>query len=56
MMDMGKKYRMRKSDVLREKFGTNNALEKARQLLEATDQTEEAFLGAQAIMLLHGMI
>ncbi len=56
MIDMGKKVRMRKRDVLEQKFGTNNALEKARQLLEAKDQSEEAFLGAQVVMLLHGMI
>lgn len=49
-------HMMRKRDILQDKFGSTFALEKARKLLEADEQTEEAFLGAQAVLLLQGLI
>ena len=43
-------------EVLADRYGTEEALTVARRLLESEDQSEEAFLGAQGIMLLHGLI
>lgn len=47
---------LNKRDILKEKFGNQQALEKARKMLEHDDQTEEQFLGAQGILILHGLI
>lgn len=46
----------RKKDVLREKYATDDALCWAKEVLQKEDQTEEAFLGAQGVLLLHGLI
>ena len=54
--DMKQPVVMRKSDILRERFGDNSILAKARKLLEADDQTEEGFLGAQTVFLIHGLL
>lgn len=46
----------RKRDVLREKYCSEDALSQAKELLQKDEQTEEAFLGAQGILLLHGLL
>ncbi|MCE3234947.1 MAG: hypothetical protein K0Q50_1127 [Vampirovibrio sp.] len=46
----------KKRDVLREKYCSEDALKQAKELLQKDEQTEEAFLGAQGILLLHGLI
>jgi hypothetical protein len=46
----------KKRDILAEKYGSDDALNRAKELLQATEQTEEAFLGAQGVLLLHGLI
>jgi hypothetical protein len=43
-------------DILRERYSSDDALRKAKELLQKDEQTEEAFLGAQGILLLHGLI
>ncbi|MBY0449389.1 MAG: hypothetical protein K2X01_02025 [Cyanobacteria bacterium] len=43
-------------DVLSDRFQKPAVLEEAKKLLSEADQSEEAFLGAQAVMLLHGLI
>jgi hypothetical protein len=47
---------LKKRDILKERFGNQQALEKARKMLEKEDQSEEQFLGAQGILILHGLI
>ena len=47
---------LNKRDILKEKFGNQKAIEKARKMLEEEDQSEEQFLGAQGILILHGLI
>jgi len=46
----------KKRDALQEKFGSEEALQQARRLLQLDDQSEDAFLGAQAVLLLQGLI
>lgn len=46
----------KKRDILKEKYCSEDALNKAEQLLRADDQSEEAFLGAQGVLLLQGLI
>ncbi|MGE0201073.1 MAG: hypothetical protein AB7P76_08905 [Candidatus Melainabacteria bacterium] len=43
-------------DVLRQRYGSEKALNEARKVLERDEQSEEAFLGAQAVLLLNGII
>lgn len=45
-----------KRDVLREKYGNEEALKQARELLVKDEQSEEGFLGAQAVLMLQGLI
>lgn len=47
---------IKKRDILNDKYRSEDALNKAKKLLQADDQTEEAFLGAQGVLLLHGLI
>jgi hypothetical protein len=46
----------KKRDLLQEKYGSEEALKKARHLLQLDEQTEDAFLGAQAVLMLQGML
>lgn len=46
----------KKQDLLRERYGSEDVLMKARAVLQSDEQSEEAFLGAQGILLLHGLI
>lgn len=46
----------KKRDVLKEKYGSEDALQKARQLLQLDEQSEDAFLGAQAVLMLQGLL
>jgi hypothetical protein len=46
----------KKRDVLQEKYGNAEALQIARQLLHLEEQSEDAFLGAQAVLLLQGLL
>lgn len=46
----------KKRDVLREKFGSDEALRQAREVLLKEEQTEEAFLGAQAVLMMQGLL
>jgi len=46
----------KKRDVLMEKYGNEEALQKARKVLQLEEQSEDAFLGAQAVLLLQGLI
>lgn len=46
----------KKRDVLREKYGSEDALKQAKELLVKDEQSEEGFLGAQAILMLQGLI
>lgn len=46
----------KKRDVLREKYCSEDALKQAKELLQKDEQTEEAFLGAQGILILHGLL
>ena len=46
----------KKRDVLQEKYGNAEALQMARQLLQLEEQSEDAFLGAQAVLLLQGLL
>jgi hypothetical protein len=43
-------------DILRDKYCSEDALKRAKELLQKDEQTEEAFLGAQGVLLLHGLI
>jgi hypothetical protein len=45
-----------KRDILREKYGNEDSLKLARDVLQKEEQSEEAFLGAQGILLLHGLL
>lgn len=45
-----------KRDMLREKYCSEDSLQQARELLQKDEQTEEAFLGAQAVLLLQGFL
>lgn len=45
-----------KRDILKEKYGSEESLNRAQKVLHCDEQTEEAFLGAQAILMLHGKI
>ncbi|MBX2861025.1 MAG: hypothetical protein KTR14_07310 [Vampirovibrio sp.] len=47
---------MNKRDELNEKYLCNQMVGKAKRVLEAADQSEEEFLGAQAVFLLNGLI
>ena len=47
---------VRKQDKLNRRFKTDEALEYAKRMLEAPDQSEEEFLGAQGGLLLHGLL
>jgi predicted kinase len=46
----------RKRDILRERYCSEDVLRKAKEVLQKDEQSEEAFLGAQGILLLHGLI
>ena len=46
----------KKRDMLQEKYGSEEALQKARHLHQLDEQTEVAFLGAQAVLMLQGLI
>lgn len=46
----------KKKDTLRDLYCSEETLIKARELLQSDEQTEEAFLGAQGILMLHGLI
>ena len=45
-----------KRDLLREKYSNEDVLKQAKELLQKDEQSEEAFLGAQGILMLHGLI
>lgn len=45
-----------KLDLLSEKYVNEKMLTVAQDLLSEEDQTEEAFLGAQGVLLLAGLI
>ncbi|MEB3286774.1 MAG: hypothetical protein VKJ04_04670 [Vampirovibrionales bacterium] len=45
-----------KKDILKERFGSSHALGFAKNVLESDEQSEEAFLGAQAVLMLQGLI
>lgn len=47
---------MNKRDILREKYCSEDALKNACEVLQRDEQSEEAFLGAQGVLLLHGLI
>lgn len=53
---VGMKKWTQNRDLLREKYGSEEALNKAKELLQRDEQTEEAFLGAQGVLLLQGII
>ncbi len=44
------------TDDLLKKYMENRYLDVAKETLTATDQSEEAFLGAKAILLMHGIL
>ena len=44
------------SDILNLKFLNEESLENAKALLNKDEQSEEAFLGAQAVLMLHGLL
>jgi hypothetical protein len=46
---------VKKRDILRE-YCSDELLKQARELLQKEDQSEEAFLGAQGVFMLHGLI
>jgi len=46
----------KKRDMLQEKYGNEEALQKARQMLQLDEQSEDAFLGAQAVLMLQGLL
>lgn len=46
----------KKRDTLREKYGSEEALKQARELLLKDEQSEEAFLGAQAVLMMQGLL
>ena len=46
----------RKRDILRERYSNEDALRKANEVLQKGEQSEEAFLGAQGVLLLNGLI
>lgn len=43
-------------DILNELYGDDCTLQRAHAVLHRDDQSEEAFLGAQGVLLLHGLI
>lgn len=43
-------------DILRDKFGQEQMLKSAQSVLTRFDQTEEEFLGAQAVLMIHGQL
>ena len=47
---------VKQRDVLREKYCSEEALNQAKELLQKDEQSEAAFLGAQGVLLLHGLI
>ncbi len=44
------------ADILTEKFNNNRMLTVAKEVLAEGEQSEEAFLGAQGILLLNGLL
>lgn len=46
----------KKRDILSEKYCSEDSLKRAKEVLHKDDQSEEAFLGAQGVLLLHGLI
>lgn len=46
----------KKRDVLQEKYCNEEALQQARQMLQLDEQSEDAFLGAQAVLMLQGLL
>lgn len=46
---------VKQRDILRE-YCSDELLNQARELLAKDDQSEEAFLGAQGVLMLHGLI
>ena len=46
----------KKRDVLQEKYGNEEVLKKACDLLQLEEQSEVGFLGAQAVLMLQGLI
>ncbi len=44
------------ADILTEKFSNDRMLTVARETLSSGEQSEEAFLGAQGILLLNGLL
>jgi hypothetical protein len=47
---------VKQRDTLRERYCSEELLNQARELLQKDEQSEEAFLGAQGVLLLHGLI
>lgn len=50
------KHWLKKRDILSEKYCSEDALQHAKEVLQRDEQSEEAFLGAQGILLLNGLI
>ncbi|WP_373531992.1 hypothetical protein [Vampirovibrio sp.] len=46
----------KKRDTLHDKYGSDEALKQAKDLLLKDEQSEEAFLGAQAVLMLQGLL
>jgi len=51
-----KKWISKNRDVLHEKYCSEEALNQAKELLQRDEQSEEAFLGAQGVLMLQGML
>ena len=47
---------VKERDILRDRYCSEELLKQARELLLQDEQSEEAFLGAQGVLLLHGLI
>lgn len=47
---------VKKKDPLKKHYQNQKSLEEARKVLEMDEQTEESFLGAQAILLLNDLL
>ena len=45
-----------KDDHFSKRFATDDMINAAKDILNEAEQTEEAFLGAQAVLLLNGLL
>ncbi len=46
----------KKRDLLQERYGSEETLKQAQRLLQQDEQSEDAFLGAQAVLFLQGVL